>query len=112
MGRPCDDRLMWEAHRKKDEPIEEGILDRLKARGAGLRGGLKGVGQRIAGTAKGAVAGVKGDIGGVQAAQQQRDDQHDGLHAHEARAGHNIFSRHRLEIALLDPDERDPGCRP
>ena len=54
------------------EIIEEGLFDRLKARGAQAVGTVKGLGNQAAGIAKGAVAGVKGDTAGVQAAQQQR----------------------------------------
>jgi len=54
------------------EIIEEGLFDRLKARGAQAVGAVKGLGNQAAGIAKGAVAGVKGDTAGVQAAQQQR----------------------------------------
>ena len=54
------------------EIIQEGLFDRLKARGAQAVGTVKGLGNQAAGIAKGAVAGVKGDTAGVQAAQQQR----------------------------------------
>ena len=54
------------------EIIQEGLFDRLKARGAQAVGAVKGLGNQAAGIAKGAVAGVKGDTAGVQAAQQQR----------------------------------------
>ena len=54
------------------EIIQEGLFDRLKARGAQAVGTVRGLGQQAAGLAKGAVAGVKGDVAGVQAAQQQK----------------------------------------
>lgn len=53
------------------EIVQEGILDQLKARGAGAVGAVKGLGNRVAGATKGAIAGVKGDTAGVQAAAQQ-----------------------------------------
>ncbi len=56
----------------KQEIVEEGILDRLKTRGAQAVGAVKGAKDQIAGSVKGAVAGMKGDTAGVQAAQQQR----------------------------------------
>ena len=68
MPRTTDDKLLTEAYEK----MNEGLWDRLKARGAGLKGGIKGAGQRIAGTAKGAMAGATGNIAGVQAASAQR----------------------------------------
>ena len=56
--------------------IDEGFLDRMRARGAGAVTGLKsqagGLGQRAAGTFKGAVAGATGDVAGVEAATAQR----------------------------------------
>lgn len=74
MPKPVDDRLMWEAHKKnQQEIIDEGIWDRMKARGAGLKGGIKGAGQQIAGTVKGAVAGAQGNTAGVDAATAQRE---------------------------------------
>jgi hypothetical protein len=54
------------------EIIQEGLFDRLKARGAQAVGAVKGLGQQAAGTVKGAVAGVKGDVAGVKAAQKQK----------------------------------------
>jgi hypothetical protein len=54
------------------EIIEEGLFDRLKARGAQAVGTVKGLGNQAAGIAKGAIAGAKGNIADVQAAQQQR----------------------------------------
>jgi len=54
------------------EIIEEGLFDRLKARGAQAVGTVKGLGNQAAGIAKGAIAGVKGDTAGVQAGLQQR----------------------------------------
>jgi hypothetical protein len=65
-----DTRLIFEKYTPKT--LEEGMWDRLKARGAGAVGTVKGLGQQVTGAAKGAVAGVKGDIPGVQAAYQQR----------------------------------------
>ena len=65
-----DNRLIFEKYTPKT--LEEGMWDRLKARGAGAVGAVKGLGQQAAGAVKGAVAGVKGDVAGVQAAQQQR----------------------------------------
>lgn len=56
----------------KQEIVQEGLFDRLAARGAQAVGAVKGLGQQAAGVAKGAVAGVKGDTAGVQAAQKQR----------------------------------------
>ena len=56
--------------------IDEGFMDRLKARGAGLKKAVgaqaRGLGQRAAGVAKGGVAGLKGDVAGVAAAKAQR----------------------------------------
>lgn len=95
MPRLSDDRLMWEAYINRTKSIEdalleegidyttltqeefkdlldEGLWDRLKARGAGLAGSVKGLGSRIGGTVKGAIAGATGDIAGVQAAQAQK----------------------------------------
>jgi len=76
MATSKDDKLMWEAYQHKkikaSSIVDEGIWDRLKARGAGVKGTVKGAGQRIAGATKGAVAGVKGDISGVQSAQAQQ----------------------------------------
>ena len=54
------------------EILEEGLFDRLKARGAQAVGAAKGLGAQAAGTVKGAVAGAKGNVADVQAAQQQR----------------------------------------
>ena len=54
------------------EILEEGLFDRLKARGAQAVGAVKGLGAQAAGTVKGAVAGAKGNVADVQAAQQQR----------------------------------------
>ena len=54
------------------EIIQEGLFDRLKARGAQAVGAVKGLGQQAAGTVKGAVAGVKGDVAGVKTAQKQK----------------------------------------
>lgn len=65
-----DTRLIFEKYTPKT--LEEGMWDRLKARGAGAVGTVKGLGQQAAGAVKGAVAGVKGDVAGVQAAQQER----------------------------------------
>jgi hypothetical protein len=65
-----DNRLIFEKYTPKT--LEEGMFDRLKARGAGAVGTVKGLGQQAIGAVKGAVAGVKGDVAGVQAAQQQR----------------------------------------
>lgn len=62
-----DTKLLAEAY----EQMDEGFLDRVKANVSAGKSGLKGLGQRIAGTAKGALAGAKGDTAGVQAAQQQ-----------------------------------------
>lgn len=62
----------YKSHSANKEVLEEGILDRLKARTAGAVGAVKGAGQQVAGTVKGAVAGAKGDVAGVQAAQQQK----------------------------------------
>jgi len=43
MPRPVDDKKMWDAYRKPDTIIEEGILDRIKTKvgeiGAGYAGG-------------------------------------------------------------------------
>jgi len=65
-----DNRLIFEKYTPKT--LEEGMFDRLKARGAGAVGAVKGLGQQAKGAFKGAVAGIKGDVAGVQAAQQQR----------------------------------------
>jgi hypothetical protein len=65
-----DNHLIFEKYIPKT--LEEGMFDRLKARGAGAVGAVKGLGQQAMGAVKGAVAGVKGDVAGVQAAQQQR----------------------------------------
>lgn len=54
------------------EIIQEGLFDRLVARGAGVAGAFRGLNQQAKGAFKGAVAGVKGDVAGVQAARQQR----------------------------------------
>jgi len=53
MPRPCDDRLMWEAHQKsKEELIDEGLWDRAKAKAAGFKAGAKQVGKNIGAGAK------------------------------------------------------------
>lgn len=54
------------------EIIQEGLFDRLSARGSQARATWNSLGQQAAGAFKGAVAGVKGDVAGVQAARQQR----------------------------------------
>lgn len=54
------------------EIVQEGMFDRLKAKGAGVIGAAKGLGQQATGAYKGAVAGLKGDVPGVQAAQLQK----------------------------------------
>jgi hypothetical protein len=54
------------------EILEEGLFDRLKARGSQAVGAVKGFGQQAAGTVKGALAGATGNVSGVQAASQQR----------------------------------------
>ena len=63
-----DAHLIFERYQN----VNEGILDRLKARGAGAVGAVKGAGNRLAATAKGTVAGMTGDVAGVQAANQQK----------------------------------------
>lgn len=95
MPKPVDDKKMWELfvesaqeQQKREEDaileayeagkitkeqlVEEGLWDRLKARGAGAVGSAKGLGQRVGGMAKGAMAGMRGDTEGVQAAQAQQ----------------------------------------
>jgi len=70
-----DSHSIYETYKQtsaNQEIIQEGLFDRLKAKGAGAVGTVKGLGQQAAGMAKGAVAGLKGDTAGVQAAQQQR----------------------------------------
>lgn len=62
-----DSHLIFE---KYQEQVNEGILDRLKSRGASAVGTVRGAGQRVAGAAKGAVAGIKGDVAGVKAGQR------------------------------------------
>jgi len=54
------------------EILEEGLFDRLKARGAQAVGAVKGLGAQAAGTVKGAVAGATGNVASVKAAQMQR----------------------------------------
>lgn len=54
------------------EIIQEGLFDRLVARGSQAAGATRGSWQQAKGAFKGAVAGAKGDVAGVQAAQQQR----------------------------------------
>ena len=54
------------------EIIQEGLFDRLKARGAQAVGAVKGLGNQAAGTVKGAVAGATGNVAGVEAATKQR----------------------------------------
>lgn len=70
-----DAHLIYETYTKsaaQQEIIQEGLFDRLKARGSQAVGTVKGLGQQAAGAVKGAVAGVKGDTAGVEAAQKQR----------------------------------------
>lgn len=62
-----DDKLLTEAY----EELQEGFLDRMKARAAGAKGAVKGFGQKVSGKAKGAMAGMRGDVEGVKAADQQ-----------------------------------------
>lgn len=72
-----DTRLIFERYAKKadtpvtDEQLNEGFFDRVKAKGAGVVGDIKGLGQQAKGYVKSAVAGVKGDTQGVVDAQQQ-----------------------------------------
>ena len=56
-----------------EEVLNEGFFDRLGARAAGALGAMKGAGQTIGGLAKGAIAGMKGDTAGVEAAKAQRE---------------------------------------
>ena len=51
---------------------EAGMWDRVKARGAQARGALAGVGDRVAGTVRGAVAGAKGDTAGFDCTEKCR----------------------------------------
>jgi len=55
-----------------EELYMEGYLDRLRARTAGVKGGLKGLGNTISAGAKGALAGFTGDDAGYEAAKTQR----------------------------------------
>lgn len=57
---------------KYNDVAAEGILGRTKARMAGLGGSIAGAKDRLAGSLKGAAAGARGDVGAMQAAQQQR----------------------------------------
>lgn len=52
--------------------LEEGIFDRGLARVQGAMGGVKGLGNTIKSGAKGALAGLRGDTEGVQAAKDER----------------------------------------
>jgi hypothetical protein len=50
MPKPTDDRLMMESYEQdRKNKIDEGILDRLKARGAGVKGRAKAVGRAALG---------------------------------------------------------------
>ena len=72
MPRPTDDRLMWEAFRSDAEQklIDEGILDRMKARGAGAKAGIKSIGGRLKGAAQTGVGKMASAVGGDAAGQQ------------------------------------------
>lgn len=63
-----DQKLLLEAYLR----VNEGFMDRVKARGAQVAGTVQGLGNQVAGAVKGAVAGLKGDAEGVKAAQNQR----------------------------------------
>lgn len=70
-----DSRLIFETYARTSankQILQEGLFDRMKARGAQAVGAVKGFGNQAAGAVKGAVAGMKGDTAGVQAAAQQR----------------------------------------
>jgi hypothetical protein len=70
-----DSHLIFETYANTSankQILEEGLFDRVKAKGAQAVGTVKGLGQQAAGAVKGAVAGAKGDVAGVQAAQQQQ----------------------------------------
>jgi len=93
MGRPVDDSKMWdafaedskseqEAYEKsmleaykqgivtKDQLIEEGLWDRMKARGAGAGGSIKSLGTRAKGLAQSATGKVAGALGAKSAAKE------------------------------------------
>jgi len=86
MPRPIDDSKMWTKHVEsakfdqklhedaliqgyksgtvtKQQLIEEGIWDRMKARGAGAMGAAKDLGKRVSGAAHGVAAGFTGKEG-------------------------------------------------
>ena len=61
----------------KDQLIQEGIWDRMKARGAGLKAGVQSAPQRLKGAAQSALGKAAGAVGGgdtAQALQQQGQD--------------------------------------
>ena len=61
MSKSKDTQLIWEAYTKE---LEEGIVDRMKARGAGLAqsvGGLKNTANKIVGGAKAVVGSAIGN---------------------------------------------------
>lgn len=92
MPRTIDDKLMWDAYDRKNkftnnaieaaikayingekseqELIEEGIWDRLKARGA--KAGLKSIPSRLKGAAQTAIGKAGGAVGGEAAKQIQQ----------------------------------------
>jgi hypothetical protein len=53
--------------------IEEGFFDRIKAQGAGAVGAMQGLKQQTQGVVQGAIAGIKRDVAGVEAAKKLSD---------------------------------------
>lgn len=51
---------------KEDETLEEGVLDRLRARGAHAKAGLGQIGRNLKNTAKAGIAGAMGDREGME----------------------------------------------
>jgi len=68
MPRPVDDKKMWDAYARPKTVIEEGIWDRMKARGAGAKSlGVGGMAKKYA--QKGASKAL-GAMGATNAAQE------------------------------------------
>lgn len=74
MPKPVDDRLMWEEFVKdsneKQQILEEGLWDRVKARGAGAIGSIKGLGKRVSGAVKSGAGAWTGNQAKMQAGAQ------------------------------------------